>query len=105
MLSWNLAQAMYGAANMLTELEAAYTSTSMTVHPPSLASVLESGGGVVADIVPSIDGFAYSLWLPALRTLKATLDNGTFLVLSTWDMPQITRTAHTLRSYSSLGVC
>lgn len=100
-LSWNPAQAMYSAANMLTELEAAYTSTSMTVHPPSLASVLASGGGVVADIVPSIDGFAYSLRLPALRTL----DNATFLVLSTWDMPQITRTTHTLRSYSSLGVC
>lgn len=92
MLSKNPALAMYGAANMLTELEAAYTSTSMTVHPPALAAAAlpASVGGLEEEVGLSVDGFAYSLRLPALRTLKATLDNATFLVLSTWDMPQIT---------------
>ncbi|KAF8186714.1 hypothetical protein BJ912DRAFT_1042950 [Pholiota molesta] len=87
-LSRNPAQAMYGAANMLTELEAAYTSTSTTVHAPSLASLPTTLGS--EEPILSVDGFTFALRLPALKTLKATLDNATFLVLSTWDMPQLT---------------
>ncbi|KAF8155096.1 hypothetical protein BJ912DRAFT_460225 [Pholiota molesta] len=87
-LSRNPAQAMYGAANMLTELEAAYTSTSTTVHAPALASLPTTPGS--GEPILSVEGFAFALRLPALKTLKATLDNATFLVLSTWDMPQLT---------------
>ena len=34
----------------------------------------------------SIGGFVYALLLPALRSMKVTPDNATFLNLSCWDM-------------------
>ncbi|KAF9548962.1 hypothetical protein CPC08DRAFT_615557, partial [Agrocybe pediades] len=43
-----------------------------------------------SDSSSSIDGFAYTLSLPALLSLKVTLDDATFSVLSTWDMPTLT---------------
>ncbi|KAF9456304.1 hypothetical protein BDZ94DRAFT_1302630 [Collybia nuda] len=35
------------------------------------------------------EAYATSLTLPALKSLKVTLDNATFAVLATWDMPEL----------------
>ncbi|KAF9473823.1 hypothetical protein BDN70DRAFT_885493 [Pholiota conissans] len=96
-LAKNPAQGIYGAANMLTQLEAAYTSTSVTAaYPPSVASLSLSDGG---EPITSIDGFAFALSLPSLRALKATLDDATFVVLSTWDMPSLEQLAIVAADY------
>ncbi|KDR67440.1 hypothetical protein GALMADRAFT_161673 [Galerina marginata CBS 339.88] len=70
-----------GSSSLLTELTADYTTTT-TISSASLSSP--------NPIEPSIDGQTYTLHLPSLRSLKVTLDNATFTVLSLWDMPRLT---------------
>ncbi|KIM37156.1 hypothetical protein M413DRAFT_448665 [Hebeloma cylindrosporum] len=63
-------------AGILTQLEVtgATTQTSLSPRDPSC----------------SVQGFEDTLVLPALRSLKVTLDNATFFVLSSWDMSRLT---------------
>jgi hypothetical protein len=61
-------------ARILTHLEVTGATTQMSLSPQTIG----------------IDGVETTLVLPALRSLKVTLDNATFFVLSTWDMPLLT---------------
>ncbi|PPQ91749.1 hypothetical protein CVT25_013239 [Psilocybe cyanescens] len=75
------------SAMKLTELTARYTTTWTYRDLSDLAC---SATPSVA-VEPSIDGFTYMLVLPSLCSLKVTLDNATFSVLFSWDMPCLTR--------------
>lgn len=44
---------------------------------------------LVADFHPSSNHYGPSITLPSLKSLKATLDNATFSVLSTWSLPSL----------------
>ncbi|KAF5312943.1 hypothetical protein D9619_003833 [Psilocybe cf. subviscida] len=82
----NPAVGVYGAANMLTELEAQFTTTTTTACTDPMASTATSIGVISGLVSGDID----VLSLPSLRSLKATLDQATFKVLATWDMPVLT---------------
>ncbi|KAJ7025198.1 hypothetical protein C8F04DRAFT_1300619 [Mycena alexandri] len=60
----------YLELNFVSSAVGAYTSSSLECVPGAAAP----GGGLV---------------LPELRTLKVTLDNATFAVLSTWELPAL----------------
>lgn len=98
-VSKNPAASLYGAANMLTSLEATLTTTT-TVSTSDLLHPTTSAAG---DLTMSIDGFVYALCLPSLTSLKATLDNATFHVLSTWDMPLLTHLSILSADFSYAG--
>ncbi|PPQ76433.1 hypothetical protein CVT26_013003 [Gymnopilus dilepis] len=72
-----------GASSLLTELRADFTTTTTTTTYSSSSSISSLNDPSIMDTSSS----PYSLTLPNLRSLKATLDNATFFVLSTWDMP------------------
>ncbi|PPQ83148.1 hypothetical protein CVT25_005391 [Psilocybe cyanescens] len=77
------------SAMKLTQLTARYTTTR-TYRSSAALSDLPCSTSPSLAIEPSIDGFTYTLVLPSLRSLKVTLDNATFSVLSSWDMPRLT---------------
>jgi hypothetical protein len=61
-------------ARVLTHLEVKGATTQMSLSSQTVG----------------VEGIEATLILPALRSLKVTLDNATFFVLSTWDMPLLT---------------
>lgn len=74
-------------ASQLTSLSASLTSTvTTTITSSSPAGTLSRSSS--SSTLRSV-GSAIPLDLPALRSLKVTLDNATFHVLSTWDMPAL----------------
>ncbi|KAJ3498234.1 hypothetical protein NLJ89_g10247 [Agrocybe chaxingu] len=81
-IAHSLEGGVFASAAQLTELEASYTTTSRFVSDAPLCSAQP----------PSLDNLLAepTLTLPALRSLKITLDNATFSVLSTWSMPLLT---------------
>ncbi|CAA7268226.1 unnamed protein product [Cyclocybe aegerita] len=81
-IAHSLEGGVFASAAQLTELEASYTTTSRFISDAPLCSAQP----------PSPDNLLAepTLTLPALRSLKVTLDNATFSVLSTWSMPLLT---------------
>ena len=62
-----------------------------TTLPTGILTHFEvTGTTTQMSISPQTAGLETTLVLPALRSLKVTLDNATFFVLSTWDMPRLT---------------
>lgn len=97
-LTKNPSVGMYGAANLLTSLEASFTQTTTTVSTLACPVIDPLQAPTL-----SIDGFACTLTLPALRSLKATLDNATFHILSMWDMPVLTHLSVLSADFSYAG--
>lgn len=65
----------------------------MTLQPGILTHLEVTGATTQMSLSPqtvSVESIEATLVLPALRSLKVTLDNATFFVLSTWDMPLLT---------------
>ncbi|KAJ2922654.1 hypothetical protein H1R20_g14438, partial [Candolleomyces eurysporus] len=87
-------------ANNLTDLSATLLSTSVTTvtttSSPSPSSLSHQ---------PSLHSLSNNalLSLPALRSLKVTLDNATFHVLSTWEMPQLQNLSVVSADFSYTG--
>ena len=85
-------------ASLLTHLSADLVGSSSSFPTSSHLSLASSSSpsseyslaSASSPSSQSIDGFMYSILLPALRSLKVTLDNATFMVLSTWNMPLLT---------------
>ena len=69
-----------GSASLLTEMTAEYTTTTQFISPSH--SMTPSNVGETAT-------HPYSLSLPSLVSLKATLSNTTFYILSTWYLPKL----------------
>ncbi|TFK31433.1 hypothetical protein BDQ12DRAFT_640076 [Crucibulum laeve] len=75
--------------NNLTTLSASLASTAMTAITSSMpSSSVNISRMLSSETLRSISS-ASPLVLPALRSLKVTLDNATFHVLSTWNMPDL----------------
>ncbi|KAF4623218.1 hypothetical protein D9613_001293 [Agrocybe pediades] len=75
--NWSVQRSLGGFdGRLLTQLEGRFMGLSIGNSDSTSSS--------------SIDGFSYTLALPALLSLKVALDDATFSVLSTWDMPALT---------------
>ncbi|RXW19835.1 hypothetical protein EST38_g6019 [Candolleomyces aberdarensis] len=86
-------------ANNLTDLNATLLSTSVTTVTTSSSSPSSLSH---QPSLPSLSNNAL-LSLPALRSLKVTLDNATFHVLSTWEMPQLQNLSVVSADFSYTG--
>ncbi|EAU93679.2 hypothetical protein CC1G_12277 [Coprinopsis cinerea okayama7 len=97
-------------ASSLTTLSASLTSTVTTTtissspssSPSSFSSSSPLSRTLSRETLKSISA-ASPLVLPALRSLKVTLDNATFHVLSTWEMPSLRNLSVVSADFSYAG--